>query len=37
MVDFFNLGYVFVVSVYNEVEVDWDDYGIDESGLVFEL
>ena len=30
-------GYAPVANVHNAVEVDWDDYGIDESGPVPEL
>ena len=37
MADPFNSGYAPVVSVHNAAEVDWDDYGIDESGPVPEL
>lgn len=37
MADPFNSGYAPVASVHNEAEVDWDDYGIDESGPVPEL
>ena len=32
MTDPFNSGYAPVASVHNAAEVDWDDYGIDESG-----
>ena len=37
MVDPSNSGYAAVASVHNAAEVNWDDYGIDESGPVPEL
>ena len=37
MADPFNSGYAPVASVHNEAEVDWYDYGIDESGPVPKL